>query len=43
MIAKDMKIREMITMMADTPVEEIARFFNEDRIGGLSVLSNKIR
>lgn len=33
MRVKDMKIREMITMIADIPVDEIARLFTEHRIG----------
>jgi hypothetical protein len=42
MSGKDMEIREMITSMADTPVDRIAGVFSEYRIGGLP-LANDIK
>jgi hypothetical protein len=42
MSGKDMEIREMITSMADTPVDRIAGVFSEYRIGGLP-LANHIK
>jgi CBS domain-containing protein len=38
---KDMKIREIITIMADTPVDEIAILLTEHHSGGLPAVDDK--
>ena len=41
MRVKVMRIREMITIVAVTPVDDIARWLTEHRFGGLPVVDDK--
>jgi predicted transcriptional regulator len=39
----DVRMREMITIMADTPVDKIAGWLTEHRIGGISLVNDEIQ